>query len=236
MKNKKLIIGIATLTLVAAVGIGGTLAYLTAITSTKTNTFTMGKGITGETEEPGWDEKEAANFVPGKLITKDPVIKNTSATDTDPVYAAAKISYQVKNTNGEWVDVTYDELDKFINIKNGTTDGFNIADWSMANGNTAAYYSNTLAPQSATTAIFTAVEIDSLALTPDQVASAGDGKNIQFDISKYTVTDNEGKTTYTYTTYQMQDFQVVVTGYLVQTLGFNNSQEAMTAAFPEIFK
>ncbi|WP_411336566.1 SipW-dependent-type signal peptide-containing protein [Ruminococcus gauvreauii] len=241
MANKKLRNTLIALSLVAVVGIGGTLAYLTHITNTETNTFTMGKGITGETDEPKWDEKEAQNFTPGKVIAKDPLIRNLSDESTDPVFAAATIQYQVKNEAGAWVDTTYAELDKFINIKSGEplAAGFNTADWEMAKDNTIAYYTKEkVAPDGGeTTRIFDAVEIDQLALTPDQIASAAGGGVIQFDITKYEVPDGEGGgTKYTYTDYKMQDFQIVITGYLVQgSSEFTTCQEAMQTAFPSVF-
>jgi predicted ribosomally synthesized peptide with SipW-like signal peptide len=241
MANKKLRNSLIALSLVAVVGIGGTLAYLTHITNTETNTFTMGKGITGETDEPNWKEENAQNFTPGKVIAKDPLIKNLSDESTDPVFAAATITYQVKDENGDWKDTTYAELDKFINIKSGNplADGFNTTDWTMNADHTIAYYTKEkVAPQTATTTIFDAVEIDQLALTPDQIASAvGDGV-VQFDVTKYEVKDAEGNvTSYTYTDYKMQDFQIVITGYLVQGSDeFDNCQEAMQTAFPSVFQ
>lgn len=230
---------IVALALVALLAIGGTLAYLTAVTNSKENTFTMGKGITGTTEEPKWEDtgkKDAENFTPGKVIAKDPQIKNTSDATTDPVYVAATLTYQVSDGKGGWTDTTYAELDKFINIKHASplVDGFNTANWTMDKDNTIAYYKGNgtnegkLAPDTSTESIFDAVEIDKLALTPEQVAS-GTSNNPQFDVTKYT--DETG----TYTTYQMKDFQIVVKGYLVQSEGFEDVQTAMQTAFPEVF-
>lgn len=227
------------LALVAVLAIGGTLAYLTATTADKTNTFTMGKGISGTTEEPKWEETgktDAEKFVPGKVIAKDPRIVNTSDVNAGAVYVAATIKYQVKGANNtDWVDGDFADLDRFINIKHGTplVDGFNTTNWTMANDNTIAYYKTTLAPNeaknAATATIFDAIEIDPLALTPDQVAS-GESTNPQFDKSKYI--DGNGNI---YTTYQMKDFQIVVKGYLVQSEGFTDVQTAMSTAFPEVF-
>lgn len=230
MKNKKLKLSILSLALVAVVGIGGTLAYLSSKTDPKTNTFTMGKGITGETEEPHWDPKEAEKFTPGQVIAKDPQIHNTSDESTDPVYAAATITYQMKNSEGTYVDCTYADLDKFINIKTGDIEGFSN-DWELNDAKTIAYYTKEkVAAKKSTTAIFDKVEIDKLALTPDQVASAT-GSNPQFDITKYT---KEGVD---YTIYEMKDFQIVVQGYLVQGSDeFKTCKDAMQTAFPDVFK
>lgn len=241
MKSKKLRNSILALSLVAVVGIGGTLAYLSSETNTETNTFTMGPGITGETEEPNWDPENGVDFVPGKVIAKDPQIHNTSAADSDPAYVAAKIKYQVQDAEGKWVDTTYEDLDQFINIKTGDQYGFNTEFWEMADGNTTAYYKGNaqnggkLAGQTTTEKIFTDVEIDKLGLTPEQVASA-DTETCMFDTSKYNTTDKDGNVIGSYTTYTMKDFQIVVTGYMVQSSGFDSCQAAMQDAFPNVFK
>jgi len=230
MKTKKrtAIIGIA-LALVLAVG--GTLAYLTAMTGEKENVFTMGTNITGILEEPNWDPAEAENFTPSKVIAKDPQIENTSVTGTDPAYVGATLTYQVKDDTGAWVDTTYAALDQFINIQTNTVLGFNTTNWTMADNNTRAYYTPTVAPGITTDPIFTDVEIDPLALTPAQIASVPgtDEAPVQFDMSQYT-TD-----TGSYTLYEMEDFQIVVKGYLVQSEGFTDAQDALQTAFPAIF-
>lgn len=252
MKNnkKKMILG---LSLAAVLGLGGTLAYLTATTNDKTNMFTMGPGITGETEEPKWDEKNATNFVPGDIIAKDPQIKNNSEGETS-AYVGMEVTYQVRGANeDEWVATTYEELDKFINVKTSanvntaTTDdeiqaskdflatAFNEEMWTLNTTKTTAVYKAALAPGETTKKLFTAVQIDPLALTKEQVDSVGTDK-VLIDVSKYEEKDAEGNVIeYTYTTYQMQDFQIVVKGYMVQTDGFADAATALQTAFPEVF-
>lgn len=242
---------IVALALVALLAIGGTLAYLTATTNTKENTFTMGKGITGITEEPNWKDENGLKFTPGKVIAKDPQIKNTSSTDVDPVYVAATLTYQVSDGNGGWTDVEFAALDNFIDIQKIVTpakdnvpavyeDGFNVGTegetWTLSNDMKKAYYNTTLASQKTTSTIFDAVKIDPLALTEDQVNSAknfdpekANEKPILFDMTKYT------EQTGSYEIYQMKDFQIIVKGYLVQSEGFDDAQTAMLTAFPEVF-
>ena len=239
--NKKVVTPLLFVSMAAALTVGGTLAFFSAKTDTKNNTFTMGRGLDGDIDEPNWNEENAQNFTPGKVIAKDPLIKNTSAADTEPAFVAADLQYQVQDADGNWVDCSYADLDKFINIKSGNplADGFNTTDWTMSEDMTAAYYNEKVAAQTNTSPIFDAVEIDRLALTPEQVASAAEDSDevIQFDITKYEVTDGDGNvTSYTYTDYTMKNFRIVVTGYLAQgSAEFTDARNAMETAFPDVF-
>lgn len=242
MTNKKLRNSIIAVSLVTVVGIGGTLAYLSAATDTKTNVFTMGAGIEGDIDEPNWDPKEAVEYTPGKIIAKDPIILNESADTTDPAFVGAVLTYQVADgTNADgttkWADTTFADLDQFINIQSGNplTAGFNTTDWEFSADHTKAYYKTKLAAGAATAPIFDAVEIDKYALTPDQIESAV-GTNPQFDVTKYNTTDADGNVIAVYTTYQMKDFQIVVKGYLAQGSDeFTSAENAMVSVFSDVF-
>jgi predicted ribosomally synthesized peptide with SipW-like signal peptide len=60
-------------------GTGGIHAYLTA-TSTETNVFTIGAGISGKISlsETKFDANKAKNLVPGQTVEKNPSITNSS--------------------------------------------------------------------------------------------------------------------------------------------------------------
>ncbi|MEF9916515.1 MAG: TasA family protein [Lachnospiraceae bacterium] len=218
-KRKKITAGILATALIGTLVIGGTLAYFSQKTEEKTNTFTMGNGITGKLTEPQWDQKGktlAENFTPGLEIPKDPQITNTTAGDkVSDAWVAVKISYpkDVKN---------FVDLDKFADVN------WNTIDWTFgktANGitdYTVAYYNVVLPKQQTSAPVFSKVTIDPLALTADQI------RDKQYDASKYT-----GKTV---TDYTMNNFDIHLQGYLVQKTGFANAQEAMEKAFPAEFK
>lgn len=92
MKNKKVIGVIGSLALVAAVGIGATLAYFTDYDS-KENVVVMGK-VDIELEEPnfaGNEEGKIENVAPNELIVKDPTI--TVKADSKDAYIRAKVTY-----------------------------------------------------------------------------------------------------------------------------------------------
>lgn len=89
MNIKKILTGVVALTLVAAISVGATLAYLTA-TDSKTNTFTVGKvGIT-LTETYTQNSK----LIPGSTITKIPVV--TVSDNSEDCYLRVKVTIPAK--------------------------------------------------------------------------------------------------------------------------------------------
>ena len=78
MKKKTVLLGATAVMLVAAMSIGGMLAYFTD-TDTKENTFTVGD-VEITLTEPSWTEDSyIAN--PGVPVAKDPIITNVGAND-----------------------------------------------------------------------------------------------------------------------------------------------------------
>ena len=90
MKKKSILLGATAVMLVAAMSIGGMLAYFTD-TDTKENTFTVGK-VEITLTEPNWDEAAAEEFnklIPTRTIPKDPTI--TVAEDSQTAYTFMKV-------------------------------------------------------------------------------------------------------------------------------------------------
>lgn len=76
--NRKWIL-VMSLVLSLALATGSTLAYLTATTETKTNTFTLGN-VEIELTEPLYDAEPEHVLYPGAFAVKDPTITNTGRT------------------------------------------------------------------------------------------------------------------------------------------------------------
>lgn len=107
MKNmKKIIALVAALVLVLAIGIGGTLAYLTSTTETITNTFTIGKVnitlVEHKYDLNNPDEKamvsgspmevkdgQSYKLIPGQEYFKDPTV--TVKADSEDCYLFVKL-------------------------------------------------------------------------------------------------------------------------------------------------
>lgn len=89
--KRKLIIALA-LCLALALGIGGTMAYLTATTGPVVNTFTIGNVGLKLVETEGENEVTTKSYtiVPGETVTKDPTV--TVTTGSEPCWLFVKIT------------------------------------------------------------------------------------------------------------------------------------------------
>lgn len=132
MKARKILVSLAALALVAAISIGGTLAYLTAQSTVK-NTFTVGKigmtmdeALVNENGEPVTksddgtltvvkDAKEATRvnensykIMPGHTYTKDPTIYVTARSEASYVFIAVKndvAAYEAATVSGGYTRI-----------------------------------------------------------------------------------------------------------------------------------
>ena len=100
---KKKITLLLSLALAVAIGIGGTLAWLTAKTEEVKNTFTVGNINITLTEKAGGSTKEF-KMVPGQTITKDP--KVTVKAGSEACWLFVKIE-KGKNLD-RFIDYTVD--------------------------------------------------------------------------------------------------------------------------------
>lgn len=167
MKKRSKIL-ITSLVLCAVVAIGATFAYFFTSTETKTNTFTMSSGIKIELAEPTFDNKNyngtsanildsqlgnvlSQNFVPGRVIPKDPSVKNASTTDS--VWIAIKLDYIVND-----LSATYADLANFayVNFDTDATAG----EWKANDDNTIFYYKTAVPAGINTSELFTTVTIN----------------------------------------------------------------------------
>ncbi len=107
MNKKSLLMMMVTICLIAVVGVGATLAYLTDTTETLTNTFTLGKTDI-EIDEPEWEEPE--DIVPGQEIAKDPTVTVKAKSVDSYVFmsvsgidAMEAAGFEVGEFNAAWV-------------------------------------------------------------------------------------------------------------------------------------
>lgn len=221
MNKKKWMIALSCTALLLVGIVGATLALMTAKTEEKVNTFTTAT-ITGELKEPSWDgdnftdpdnqidvpnplgEELAENFVPSRVIPKDPAIANTSAKEME-AWVAVKLDYKYKGEKSDWKTLFGDT--GFADIV------MNDTNWTFNETKTIAYYNNKLAGGAKTDTLFDQIKIKNGANTKDVLNEDGTLKYIA-----------------------MGDFEINITGYLVQGEGVDSAKEGMQEEFPDVFK
>lgn len=128
-KKKKGLIAALSITLVAVIAAGTTLAYLFNKTEEAVNVFTFADNVRAELDEPSWDPEEGLDLVPGAQMDKDPQITNTSKNAVDE-YAAIKITFQ----KGDGTTLTDEEAEKLMGLI--TIDW--SKNWTQITGTTAS--------------------------------------------------------------------------------------------------
>ncbi|MDV3428113.1 MAG: hypothetical protein LIR50_14025 [Bacillota bacterium] len=152
---------IVSLFLCALIIAGATYAYLTATSNEKTNIFTKGNNISIELREPAWDgegfdtdmlpeetsdmgKAKADSILPGRVIPKDPTVKNTS---DDSVWIAIKLEYTGEISS-------YDDFKSFASFED-KSDKWIAADLT----NTVFYYKTQVGHDEITDSLFKNVTI-----------------------------------------------------------------------------
>ena len=200
--NKKRNIILALALMLSTVLITGlTFAYLSAKTGPKTNTFTIG-GVSIQLAEPNFDgrdynnvvvtpaagtqlgEVSALNIMPGRIIAKDPSVKNTS--NPSAVWVAIKLDYTISGTPGVYDSATLtNELSAFAGID------FDTVAWEMKAGSdyTVFYYRTAVSSGLTTSNLFNNVTIkkEATALKPfsiDVKAYAVQAEGLTYETAK----------------------------------------------------
>ncbi len=234
MKNKK---GMATtlvaMGLTAVLTLGGTLAYLSTITETKTNTFSSSKNITTKLEE-NFKPEEASNYRPGQVITKAPTLTNDSQSE-EIIWVAASLEF----TNGA-SNMSYSDFQKYASHDGITSNWKQIA--TGADGSELYMYGIKLEKGETTDAIFNNVTVSTgikevyktgkegkIIYTVDENGKVVDVKDDTtiVDSKEYFVVDKDGnKTVISATDAQkgLPTFEIKVTGYAVQASDISESQ------------
>jgi predicted ribosomally synthesized peptide with SipW-like signal peptide len=133
-KSKKKITAILSIALVAVLAIGGTFAYLSAITKQYDNAFSFDENIKAVLNEPNWDPDgnpdtppppsgEIENLTPGAVVRKDPQVTNTSGNSLSE-YVAIRVVF-TKGSGAKLTDAETARLLDLIDVD------FNSADWQV---------------------------------------------------------------------------------------------------------
>lgn len=153
--KRKVVKAIALCSVIGALAIGGTAAYLTDYGET-TNTFTVGK-VDIEVEEPNWNPDEHDKIVSTEEMKKDPQIVNNGKNDA---YVYLEISVPMKEVITANEDGTRNPLAMTELFSYNKT-----ANWTLMNtktvGNDKVYlynFNKVLAPGQTTDALFNTIK------------------------------------------------------------------------------
>lgn len=161
MKKRSMLFTALALVLVAAISIGGTMAYFSSTAAPKTNTITFGN-VSIQIDEPNWNQPGgsdfASNLLPGKTFNKDPKITNIGK---NPCYVRIALpeGFTAEPIRGWGGSITG------YNIK---SDLFEIIGLNLGSGATQwtykddyFYYNNEIVKDGSTSSLFTGLKLKS---------------------------------------------------------------------------
>lgn len=227
MKKKSLITMLTALCLAGVVMVGATLAYLTASTDEKVNTFTVGN-VKIDLEEPDWDPENGKDLEPGAEVSKNPMILNTGKNDG---YVLMQVS-GMDEMAAQGFSAVYDSANWTLVDENG-----NALDVPEGSALVDGYYAyNEVLPAGATTpALFESVAFNGGEQEDEthMITAVIDETNGQITGYEYVVNG----VTYTAASYEEAEaalleaygselgyvFDLTVKGYAIQTKGFENN-------------
>ncbi len=200
MKKKSVLTIATSVVLTAVIGIGSTLAYMSAQTDVKQNVFTSTASLQGQIKEtkfdaagygekrddskinadPGLGINKAKAIVPGLVIAKDPMVKNSTADGGVSAWIAVKLDISGDATLGATTD-----KDKLANILKISDVDFDKTSWTQDASNPTVFYFNTKVDAGKETSeLFKTVTIKSQkigTLNPTGI-SIDQVKNFQIDV------------------------------------------------------
>jgi len=196
-KSKKVLSIVAVLAIVAAIVIGGILAYLTDTTEVVQNKFTIGD-VEITLTEPEWSAltdsdtdgiPDAAEAITaGKNITKDPTVNNVG---NNPAYVYVKVEVPHVNLDAS------NAADLFTySVNDGWTKlGEKVSTTAGTDSVYVYYYNTALAAGATTTApVFSSVTVANI--TSEGVGSTDGTVNQQIDVTAYAI-QSDGVTSVT---------------------------------------
>lgn len=153
---KKILLSALSLVLVAALAIGGTVAYFTDHKKAD-NVFTVGN-VKISLAEPSWNANAVHQIIPGAHFDKDPTITNTGKNDA---YLRVKVTF----TNAAELAEAFPSFNDALSA--GVIKGYDESKWtyvsnildSTTNTRTVTLYYNGIFAAGASVVLFTDIDI-----------------------------------------------------------------------------
>ena len=224
-KLLKTMTAVASLAVVAAISFGATMAYLTARTNKRVNSFASG-GVDITLNEGAWDPDTSHVYAPGSKMDKSPEIDVNEGSET--TYVAMTLQYYVYNKNTKaYQSMTYTQFkENFGDIyRDDDTAGVN-AGWVTLDSDAGT---NINGAKSVMTYYFATGTIDSITeFTP---VEAETGTSPLFNYVKFKTTGTylgkEGEASTT--SVELPNIKIVVNAYAVRASTYDNVTAAKTA-------
>lgn len=207
MKARKILVSLAALALVAAISIGGTIAYLTS-NDEVVNTFTVGnvaikldeaKANTDGSLVPNADRVKANDYklLPGHTYNKDPMV--TVLKDSEDCYVKMTVTFTKANELDAIFAPTGAELTSIFN-------GYDAANW-IYKGNTKDTTANTRTYE------FWYKEVVKSAATDTELDALFDQIVVPGEITKEQLAT-------------IKDMKIIVNAYAIQADGMTDAADA----------
>lgn len=172
--KKRTLIVLLTIALVAVLAVGATLAYLNVVSAPISNKFTFvgtGAGGMDAATKEVFDPAEAQNVVPGRKITKQAYVENTSDIEISE-WAAIRASFVYPAGHANAGKLLSDEdfavVQRVITVNGWGTKWQNTAGTAATTQKSETYfYSDALVKGAKTTNLFDNVTINATAATDD---------------------------------------------------------------------
>lgn len=238
---------VLALSLTAVLGLGGTLAYLTATTGDKVNNFTSDNTkVDGKTTED-FDTDKASTYKPGDVIAKAPTVSLDE--NSESAYVALKVAY----VDSEGNHLTAEQFSKLVSIND-----LNTTDWTLANtaanGDQVFVYKTVVAKGTSANKLFNKVTVNAGITTVKSVENKTVKHYVKNADGSYTLTATETSQVKAGVTYYDQDgnvigeatgdgstaatklpsFKIIINGYAVQS--DNNNLTDATAELVNMAK
>lgn len=193
--KKKITLVATSVLLVAALVIGGTLAYFTD-TETKTNTFTVGN-VDITLTEPNW-KNDNAKLIPGRVIAKDPTITLKSGSERAYTFMKVELSDDFAKLLSDYAAA------KSMDLTNETNQKALIAAW----------FQSTVSPKIMSLDLATKSVILGVLSpkNPGDSVTYFDAVTVPNDVNAEMIKETG-------------DYKIVITAYAIQAEGFENEHD-----------
>lgn len=201
--GRRFMVGALSASLVAALAVGGSIAYLTD-TATVENRFTLDTNLSISLEEANFDAETAKGLLPTQEVAKDPTVANDGTVDA---YIAATVKIPVMTGKVLHEDGKIESVADLDLYEYDLGEGWSLLGSPVIEDGFKTYtyvYENVLPGSSKTNAIFDSIKVVNFTEDPGL-------DNVNIDITAFAIQSHGfDSAADAYEAYKMQDAAAVV--------------------------